>query len=129
MKVYAAPDDTALGRKIRNALEAIAVDEYSGLTALVAPGPFAVRYVTLVYLGTIGAQGALERSEAYGRECQSAVASGASASALSIAQASVRALRRAGLKVETRDGVLLTVKHDRCHSQIYRERPSAREAE
>ena len=122
MKVYAAPDDTALGRKIRNALEAITVDEYSGLTALVAPGPFAVRYVTLVYLG------ALERSEAYGRECQSAVASGARALALSSASAlsralalSIAALRRAGLNVETRDGVVLTVKHDQCHSQINRE--------
>ena len=121
MKVYAAPDDTTLGLKIRNALEAIAVDEYSGLTALVAPGPFAVRYTTLVYLG------ALERSEAYGRECQSAVASGARALALSSAAAhyravafSIAALRRAGLKVETRDGALLTVKHDRCHSQIKR---------
>ena len=139
MKVYAAPDDTALGRKIRNALEAITVDEErlgtrecqsarecqgaldGGLTALVAPGPFAVRYVTLVYLG------ALERSEAYGRECQSAVASGARALALSSAAAlyraralSIASLRRAGLKVETRDGVVLTVKHDRCHSQINR---------
>ena len=148
MKVYAAPDDTALGRKIRNALEAIAVDEDSGLTALVEPGPFAVRYITLVYLrecqsaGTLGAQGALERakalerSEAYGRECQSAVASGARALALSSASAlsralalSISALRRAGLEVDTRDGVVLTVKHDLCHSQIYRERPSAREAE
>ena len=133
MKVYAAPDDTTLGRKIRNALEAITVDEErlgtrecpsaleSGLTALVAPGPFAVRYVMLVYLG------ALERSEAYGRECQSAVASGARALALSSAAAlyraralSIASLRRAGLKVETRDGVVLTVKHDRCHSQINR---------
>ena len=122
MKVYAAPDDTTLGLKIRNALEAIAADEYSGPTALVAPGPLAVRYITLVCLGA-------ERGEAYGRECQSAVASGASASALSIAQASVRALRRAGLKVETRDGVLLTVKHDRCHSQIYRALESAQALE
>ena len=142
MKVYAAPDDTTLGLKIRNALEAIAVDEerlgtrecqsafYSGgvewhAAALVAPGPFATRYVMLVYIrgcpSASECQSARAPSSAWARSSARALAS---ASALSIAS-----LRRAGLKVETRDGVVLTVKHDRCHSQIYRERPSATEAE
>ena len=142
MKVYAAPDDTTLGRKIRNALEAIAVDEerlgalYSGgvewhAAALVAPGPFATRYVMLVYIrecpSASECQSARAPSSAWARSSARALAS---ASALSIAS-----LRRASLKVETisawapSDGVVLTVKHDRCHSQIYRERPSAREAE
>ena len=102
MKVYASPDDTALGRKIRNALEAIAVDKDSGVAALVAPGSFAVRYVILVYSYRL--QGV------------------ASVSAMSQdSDRAHRVLRRAGLKVETRDGVVLTVKHDRCHSQINRE--------